>query len=354
MERLNQAESRKLVQTKKAVSWLIDNTTVAVFNPITFEGYQRRINDKHCDAIVDYLANGELFLPTSIICAVDGPYSDCTKLRIVDGQHRIEAFSRLKQQHPAAFDRISNNEISVIVMENANLKEEIETFITINKTPRRVDTSLALVLMNKLNSENPNEVSDKMKRDYLAVEAAKLLNERPSSIWEGRISYDETPSKTSYQLVSLNSFVTNVRSLLRHLGDRGLISYNWASAGDIDAQAQNVADLIDAIWEAAKHKWPELFKGDEANRRIIQGSIGLASISRFICLMLKDPNRCPANMERLHEAASGWIESIDAPAANWMPGSSYSQFTSGSGYSVIAHDLFDLCKSKQRGTVIVN
>lgn len=354
MERLNQAKTHSLVQTTKTVSWLVDNTRVAVFDPVTFDGYQRKINDKHCDAIVEYLSSGELFLPTSIICATDKPYDDSSQLRIVDGQHRVEAFTRLKKQNPIAFEKISANEISVVVLENADLRTEIETFITINKTPRKVDTSLALVLMNKLNSENANEISDKMKRDYLAVEAARVLNERESSLWEDRISYEGTPSKTSYRLVSLNSFVTNVRALLRHLGNCGLVDYNWLDEDEINAQAQRIADLLDAIWDAAQRNWPELFEGDDANRRIIQGPIGLASISRFVCLMLKNPDRRPANMARLCDAAAKWIDSIDAPAANWMPGSSYSQFTSGSGYSVIAHDLYDLCREKPRGTVVVN
>ena len=47
MERILQDDSR-IIQTKKTVDWLVNNTSVNVFNPITFEGYQRSIDEKHC------------------------------------------------------------------------------------------------------------------------------------------------------------------------------------------------------------------------------------------------------------------------------------------------------------------
>ena len=65
MNKLYQGDS-SIIQTKKTVDWLINNTRVKVFNPMTFEGYQRNIDEKHCDQIVSYLSE-EFFLPTSII-----------------------------------------------------------------------------------------------------------------------------------------------------------------------------------------------------------------------------------------------------------------------------------------------
>ena len=61
-------DGKQLVFTSKTIDWLVNNTYVSVFNPITFVGYQRQIDESHCQKIVNYLKT-ESFLPTAIICA---------------------------------------------------------------------------------------------------------------------------------------------------------------------------------------------------------------------------------------------------------------------------------------------
>ena len=139
-----------LLQTKKTVDWLVSNTSVSVFSPINFKGYQRQIDEKHCMKIVEFLKR-DFFMPTAIICATDHDFTDTSKLRIVDGQHRVNAFKILKESEPQRYAQIKAYEIPVIVMANVNENIEIDTFITINKTSKKVDTSLALVLKNKMN-----------------------------------------------------------------------------------------------------------------------------------------------------------------------------------------------------------
>lgn len=62
MDKINQGTAN-IIQTKKTVDWLVDHTKVNVFDPMTFQGYQRSIDKKHCDKIVAYLSK-EFFLPT--------------------------------------------------------------------------------------------------------------------------------------------------------------------------------------------------------------------------------------------------------------------------------------------------
>ena len=180
-------EKNRIIQTKKTVDWLVKNTRVNVFNPITFEGYQRSIDKKHCEKIVSYLQR-DFFLPTSIICACKNSYTEEEKLYIVDGQHRVHAFQLLKEQNPERYNEIRDKELSVIVLEKVQEEVEIDTFITINKTSKKVDTSLAYVLKNKINYNRASKDISISKREYLSVELASILNNSEESLmnlWQG-------------------------------------------------------------------------------------------------------------------------------------------------------------------------
>jgi len=207
---INQGEANFL-HTTKTVDWLTYSTYVSVFDPIKFRGYQREINENHCKKIVKYLENN-FYLPTPIICACDGIYNDETPLRIVDGQHRVHAFKQLKEKNNIRYENVKDYEISVIVMENVDEELEIDTFITINKTSKRVDTSLAYVLKNKINFDKKSEDLNIPKLDYLAVELAVKFIE--NNYWENRISFTGPPSNKGPETISLNAFVKATRRLI--------------------------------------------------------------------------------------------------------------------------------------------
>ena len=62
--------NESFLHTAKTVDWLVNNTSVSVFDPIKFEGYQLEINENHCKKIVKYLET-KFYLPTPIICACE-------------------------------------------------------------------------------------------------------------------------------------------------------------------------------------------------------------------------------------------------------------------------------------------
>ncbi len=338
MEYLKQGTSQGIVQTKKSVSWLVDNTSIAVFDPVTFEGYQRSIVDAHCDKIVKYLREKDFYLPTPIICALDGSYSDEATMRIVDGQHRVEAFRRLKKHYSERFGQIADYEIPVIVLEHPTMDCEIDTFITINKTSKNVDTSLALVLKSKLKSVTEGAVPDMAKRDYIAVEAARKLDASTSEVWGDTISFEGRPRKGTSKLISLNAFVSGTRGLVRSLEQNGLLSLSEWDEDAINDSIQTVYDLLDNVWRAVYVRWPELMS-DRENRRIIQGSIGYSAICKYLQYFIDRRDRASANCEKLCVALEGSINRVSVPYENWMPGGFFSQFTSGSGYSYVAKEL---------------
>ena len=344
MDRIFQGKS-KIIQTKKTVDWLVNNTKVNVFNPISFEGYQRTIDENHCEKIVSYL-NKDFFLPTSIICASRQEYSENQELFIVDGQHRVRAFDLLKHRNPDRYVQIKDNEISVIVLEQVEEEVEIDTFITINKTSKKVDTSLAYVLKNKINYNRASKDISISKREYLSVELASFLNSAEKGnnhYWENRISFEGVPTKQTVQLISLNAFVKSMRTFLGYLEKYKVINLDWNSQDELDRCIQSICFIMNVIWDEIRNKWPELFDSDIEKRRILQGSIGFSSINRFIVLILKREN-INMSIDEFVNCVVVWIRAINCTSIDWLPGESFSKYSSESGFSIIAQDLVDSMK----------
>lgn len=336
--RIRQGNTLDLIQTKKTVDWLVNNTVVRVFNPIDFTGYQRSIDEKHCSKIVGYILNSDFFLPTAITCATDGDFSEDGQLRIVDGQHRVRAFQMLRRDHPQRYEQIMDLEVPVIVMANANEMQEIDTFITINKTSKKVDTSLAIVLKNKLNKETDGGDLTVPKSEFVAVELAQALNFRADfgNIWFDKILFEGNP-KNTLQLISLNAFVSSTRVLINQMARQGLISLEWSSNEDIKRCTKTCYDAILRIWEAIRGQWPRLFRGDLENRRIIQGAIGYTAFNRILVNLLG--SRSFDGMEDFIRTFERHLSRVSSEDTAWLPGQHFSKFTSSSGYTMVAREL---------------
>lgn len=329
----------KLIQVTKTVEWLVKNTSVNYFNPILFQGYQRKIDVNHCEKIVNYLKK-DFYMPTSIICATEKKYNDQEKLRIVDGQHRVEAFRIMSEINKERYAEIKNCELSVIVIEEANETIEIDTFITINKTSKKVDTSLAYILRNKINQAKSSDDLNISKREYLAVELAQKINlSLENKLWYDKITFEGT-TKNSLQLISLNAFVSSLRSLLYYLENYDIISLKWDNQNQIDACLSIVEEIFNYIWFIVSSKWQYLFTNNLEKRRIIQGPIGFSSINKFINLKLKSINK-KMTLSEFKESFSQWINNCSVDSKMWEPGGNYSQFSSESGYNLIAKELFN-------------
>ncbi len=336
MEQIHQNNEINLIQTKKTVEWLTDNTDVRVFNPISFEGYQRKIDDKHCMKIVEFLQK-DFFLPTSVICAISENFTEASRLRIVDGQHRIQALKIIKKSFPERYKEIKNKELPIIVMSKVSESIEIDTFITINKTSKKVDTSLAFVLKNKMNKYASSDDLTMPKAEYLAVELAQKLNfEENCSLWFDKIIFEGTPKNTP-QLISLNAFVKSTRSLLNNLAKRKLIVLDWNDNDDINACIDKCYGFILKIWCAVAKKWTDLFLGSLENRRIIQGAIGYSSINRVVIDILSQEEF--KSLDDLGEKFQSAIESIKIESSKWLPSGEFSRYSSESGYSIVAKEL---------------
>lgn len=334
MDYIELTQNYKIIVTSKKVDWLVKMTEVRVFDAVSFEGYQRQINPKHCQKIVDYL-EGSFHLPGAIICAC-ARYSDDEKLYIVDGQHRVKAFELLKESDPQRYKQISDMEMPVVVMVGVPLEVEIDTFITINKTSKKVDTSLAYVLKSKLSLPQSGDMA-MPKAEYVAVESAMLLNSgEVDSYWAGNILF-EGVVKLSDCLISLNAFVRVTRVFVNTLSRVGLIDMDWYSQDGVTRTIRKVASIISFIWGVVFQKWPELLSENYGDREIIQGAIGYTAITRAIVRLIKDEEF--KDIDAFYDYILNTIMSFGVSYQKWLKTGDYAHYSSEYGYKLVADEL---------------
>lgn len=348
MIEINQECDCKIKHALKTVEWLIKNTEVRTFNSVNFTGYQRKVNNNHVLELVKYLKKGKFYLPTSIICA--GPkntkITESTKLYIVDGQHRVEAFKKIEKDDKENYRRIKDYEISVIILENPDEKLEIDTFITINKTSRKVDTSLAYILKNKINRNLSNNGSNNLiiaKKEFLAVELAIAINSDENSLWYEKILLEGNPTKKSYETISLNSFVRSTRVLVSYLEKSKIINSDWKDENELRDILDKLKTIYLNIWNNIKIKWPNLFV-DQKNNNVIQGAIGVSSINKYIILQLNNWEEKNKDIEIFNTENKNWIDKLDINENRWQKGNEFSRYSSESGFNMIAKILLDAYK----------
>lgn len=326
------------IQSKNlTIDYLIQNTKVDVFDPETFTGYQREINKNHYKKIVKFIKEendkDNFLFPTPIICS---KRDNEDRLFIVDGQHRIKAFKDIKENNPELFEAIKNYEILTVLLDKPSIKLEVETFITINKTSKKVDTSLALIAKT-LHSEY-DEANLSARKQYILVEVAKMMNQKKTSSFFKEIAWEGTPRSTG-KLISLNTFVVAYMPLINYLVSNNLLDISDLT--NLNKYVNNVFEIIENIWNELSLKWPNLFY--ENKNTIIQGTIGSNAIVKFINLYLKslNPDKQPSNIKNLNNIISNAIYKITDNYQNWLPNGPYSNYSSGAGHSIIAKNLFN-------------
>lgn len=333
MNEINVNQRYKLEVTKRTIDWLVNNTEVAVFQPVDFTGYQRQIDSKHCQRIVGYL-NKNSFLPSSIICSYRSA-ENSNKLWIVDGQHRVHAFRLLRESNIERYREIADAEIPVVVMIDVPIEVEIETFININKTSRKVDTSLAIILKNLISQGRDNMAMP--KSEFISVEVARKLGfDGASKVWNGRILL-EGNVRNHDEFISLNAFVRATRVLINLLAQKGVINLDWHSQEEVNEVTNISTMMIDYIWMEVSMRWSELFCSSEEDRRIIQGSIGYTAITRTLVKMLRD--RHISNEGEMRRHIQHIVMGFSVGSEKWKAKGEYSRYSSESGYKIVSDEL---------------
>lgn len=256
--------------------------------------------------------------------------------------NRLYSFDvELKEIDSGKYNSIKNYELSVVILEKPSEVLEVDTFITINKTSRKVDTSLAYVLKNKIN-KNSTSSSDLTiaKKEFLAVELVIKLNDDKNSLWYKRILFEGNPTNKSYETISLNSFVKSVQMLINYLNKYNIIIIDWQNNQELEKIIDNIKCIYLKIWDAVKFKWPNLFKEESINNSVIQGTIGVSAINKYIILQLKNQNN-NYNLEEFISKVEYWIVNINISQDEWYKGNRFSQFSSAAGFNIVANILLD-------------
>lgn len=335
----------KIIHISKTVDWMVKNTQVRTFNNINFTGYQRKVNENHVLKIVDYLKKNDFYLPTSIICASDEKVTNETKLSIVDGQHRVEAFKKLKEIDYNKYLEIKDYELSVIILEKPSEALEVDTFITINKTSRKVDTSLAYVLKSKINKGTNSSNLMLTKIEFLAVELAIKINREDNYIWKNKILLEGNPTKISYETISLNSFVKTTRVLINYLNKYSSEEFNWDNDDKLNDIITNIEKIYLNMWNEIQLKWSNLFSNRNINDTILQGAIGVSSLNKYIIMQLKSLETKKYSLDELNNLFCKWIRNLNISENLWYKGNDFSHYSSEAGFNVIAKILLDSYES---------
>ena len=323
----------KLEVTKRSIDWLVNNTEVDVFQPVDFTGYQRQIDSKHCQKIVSYL-NKSAFLPSAIICSYRSADQN-NRLWIVDGQHRVHAFRMLRERNIDRYREIADVEIPVVVMIDVPIEVEIEQFITINKTSKKVDTSLATILKNLISQGKENMVMS--KSEFISVEVARKLGfDGQSKVWSGKILL-EGNVRNHDEYISLNAFVRATRVLINLFAQKGIVNLEWHTPEEVEEVTRLSTGLIDHIWMEVAMRWPELFGSYDEDRRIIQGSIGYTAITRTLVKMLRDSQI--SNQGELRQQVQQIVMGFPVGCDKWKAKGEYSRYSSESGYKIVSDEL---------------
>lgn len=353
----------KIILTKMKVEDLIKNTFADIFDSQdNKEGYQRPLNSTQVANIYEYLMTEQhSILPTSIILAIkeedivvskdSTSFELLDKLRIVDGQHRIAAMSKIfkelneeKGEDPeliTEFNNFCNWEYPVNIMLLDKDKKidryiEIRSFVDINKKGKKVTTDLADNNMAKIR-DGLDELPAKQAYQQISSKVVNLLNSNEKSTWYHSIRIgDNSSGDRSIGISSFNlSIVPIIRKHMKKKYDKNLKYYN---KNMINKESEIIADIIKDYWVAIGDKWENAFYWDDENEayRIdsdynIQKSLGVFSLHKILNQYFTNDNDIKSALELSKSA----INNSDVIDDDWLIGGSFSSYTSSSGHTSI-------------------
>lgn len=257
----------------------------------TDEGYQRKPSASRVNKLARDLKNRRVDLPTAILLSIrnselyprldsSGRYvltlpSDNSKpFFVVDGQHRIEALSKVLQEDPDG--GWHDFKIPAVIIFGADRGVEMDQFHVVNSNAKSISTDLALDLLKT------RAQKDGSYRKYLdaAGEGWKVvsqdLTERVArkGVWKGRIRFpNEIKGKT---VITSNSFVT---SLKRALGQENFATF----------LPEQRTEIITAYWLGIQKSLPECF--ENPNNYNIQKTVGVYVLHHLLPSVLEYANK---------------------------------------------------------------
>lgn len=231
------------------------------------QGYQRALIRAHVRRIARFMLDEESdrLLPTAGVLSArdpvvftpigdEGPVtfgmlklSTAHPLSQVDGQHRDAGIAEAMMEETDVADFVR----PVVIIEGISKLEEINQFVTINQTAKRIRTDLADRLRRALGEFDSHREGWRAT----ALDIADILNEEPGSPWQDRIKMPNS----SQGIASQRSWTESLKPVLDGvLGDK---------------EPDVIAGALDNFWKALRNLMPEAFL--EPKRYVMQKSVGV-------------------------------------------------------------------------------
>ena len=162
-------------------------------------GYQRPVSVARVNKLANDLRTGRVDLPTAVLLnvrdgastiveSVDGGVTmfrpNGHELFVVDGQHRIEALSKLVEENE---EKWSGYQLPFVCMLGADEIEEMTQFYVVNSTAKSVRTDLALDLLKQRAENDPDLMASLVEKgEDWKVEGQTIAEDLARTrLWEG-------------------------------------------------------------------------------------------------------------------------------------------------------------------------
>lgn len=331
--------SIKFLLTSMNADELIENSKVAYHDYKNGTGYQRNLIVSHYRKIVKYFRTAQNpFIASSIILAIneedlepyEGKFTIKDKMRLVDGQHRVEAMKEVREYYNEDYSKISefNFPVTILLVNSNDSLAEIITFIDINSKGKKVNTNLAITLRDKINNSNTSRLLniDEFKEN-IATNLTIKLNSDESSFWHGmiKIGNDTDLEKP----IGINAFCKSLLPLIsvclanQNIGNDVLTDVNKEKV------IEEIFILVNKAWENVGEKWPKCFSKELGEKKFnIQKGIGVFPIHFILSECIKENN----DFKKFSEI----IMKSDVEEEWWKVGGVYSYYNSNAGFAKIA------------------
>lgn len=351
----------KIIVTTLTAEELINNTIVDVFDSIkNTEGYQRPIMEKHVDSICQYLITKDFsILPTSIILA--GDKKDIiiendkiikfnSKLRIIDGQHRVEALKQYLFENNEDTEKTIDEEeqfqqfikwnypVNILCLDKRNARDrnvEVRAFVDINKRGKKVSTDLADSVISRINKKAEG-LNIKESVQQICAETIKELNSDINSLWYQSIR--EGDQYVQNKLIGIASFGNSIKSIVRFMLIKNHGKKNIYSIDERKETKEILYNKLTEFWCGIADKWESAFNWDEENNAYrvdtdfnIQKTVGVFALNKVFMHWIKEEDDVEKGLKKAMEC----IQTSIVKDEDWEVGNRLSVYTSGAGHGKV-------------------
>lgn len=341
-------ENVLMYMTKMKISELEKYSVVKRYNATNETDYQRPPMPAHYRKIAKYfMTESKPILPSAIIAAMgkdDYEYDGTNliiknKIRIVDGQHRIEGMKCLKEGYSKnSIDRYKElNEtfdlpVIIMVIEDPNDLIEIDAFINLNSKGKKVRTDLAVALKNKktksaMDNSKCCEVDDDIKL-AISMEVSNKLNGNPTSKWYGLIIQADEVGNRNEQPISIIAFSRSIRPIVDRYCELKL--NNQLCAEKYEEVVDDICGVIENAWKCVEERWSECFNDDgsyNSSYNICKG-IGVNTLFGVFSEVYDNNVTGYDNFKEI-------LNKTEIDVKDWLVGGTFTGYASYQGFSLI-------------------